>query len=124
MQTAAFLKAYIARKADAFIATISSSRFAAAQRRRALAGLDTRQLADIGLIYVDGDYRPHPDALSSVVPDEPLARSHAFSTRYGETRNPHSPSYREGTTYGSPPEPVLGRREAPARVRGRQLITP
>jgi hypothetical protein len=61
MKTAAFLKAYVAHKADAFIAAISSSRFAAAQRRRALAGLDARQLADIGLIYADGDYRPHPD---------------------------------------------------------------
>lgn len=57
-----FLRAAIAHAAEALIAKVSSSSFAAAQRRRALAGLDTRQLADIGLIYVDGDYLPHPHA--------------------------------------------------------------
>jgi hypothetical protein len=56
------LKAALLRMADNFIAKINSSSFAAAQRRRALAGLDAKQLADIGLTYVDGDYRPHPDA--------------------------------------------------------------
>jgi hypothetical protein len=58
------LKSVLMRMADNFLARINSSSFAAAQRRRALAGLDTKQLADIGLIYVDGDYRPHPDAAS------------------------------------------------------------
>jgi hypothetical protein len=52
------------RIADKFAAKINSSSFAAAQRRRALGGLDAKQLADIGLIYVDGDYRPHPEAAS------------------------------------------------------------
>jgi uncharacterized protein YjiS (DUF1127 family) len=62
------LKSALRRMADNFLATINSSNFAAAQRRRALRGLDSHQLADIGLIYVDGDYRPHPDALTLVVP--------------------------------------------------------
>jgi len=56
------------RAMEALCVKINSSAFAAAQRRRALAGLDTRQLADIGLIFVDGDYRPHPDAVPLVVP--------------------------------------------------------
>ena len=56
-------KPFLTRALDAFLAKINSSRFAAAQRRRALRGLDARQLADIGLIYVNGDYRPHPDAV-------------------------------------------------------------
>jgi hypothetical protein len=56
------LKATLLRMTDKFLARLNSSSFAAAQRRRALAGLDTRQLADIGLIYADGDYRPHPEA--------------------------------------------------------------
>jgi hypothetical protein len=55
------LKSTLLRIADKFAAKINSSSFAAAQRRRALGGLDAKQLADIGLIYVDGDYRPHPD---------------------------------------------------------------
>lgn len=56
-------KSTLMRMADQFLAKINSSSFAAAQRRRALSGLDAYQLADIGLIYVDGDYRPHPDAV-------------------------------------------------------------
>ena len=55
------LKSALLRMTDNFLARINSSSFAAAQRRRALAGLDMKQLADIGLIYVDGDYRPHPE---------------------------------------------------------------
>jgi hypothetical protein len=55
-------KSTLLRMTDRFLARINSSSFAAAQRRRALSGLDAGQLADIGLIYVDGDYRPHPDA--------------------------------------------------------------
>jgi uncharacterized protein YjiS (DUF1127 family) len=58
------LKAAFNRAMEAACVKINSSAFAAAQRRRALAGLDTRQLADIGLIYVDGDYRPHPDLVA------------------------------------------------------------
>jgi hypothetical protein len=77
------LKSALLRMTDNFLARINSSSFAAAQRRRALAGLDTKQLADIGLIYVDGDYRPQPDMLASVVPGE---RS--------ETRDPYSVSSR------------------------------
>lgn len=56
------LKSALMRMADDFLAKINSSSFAAAQRRSALRGLDAQQLADIGLIYADGDYRPHPDA--------------------------------------------------------------
>jgi hypothetical protein len=55
------LKSALLRMTDNFLARINSSSFAAAQRRRALAGLDAKQLADIGLVYADGDYRPHPD---------------------------------------------------------------
>jgi hypothetical protein len=62
------LKSALLRMTDNFLARINSSSFAAAQRRRALAGLDTKQLADIGLVYADGDYRPHPEASPSVVP--------------------------------------------------------
>jgi hypothetical protein len=64
------LKSTLLRMTDNFLARINSSSFGAAQRRRALAGLDASQLADIGLIYVDGDYRPHPDRLASAVPAE------------------------------------------------------
>jgi hypothetical protein len=59
------LKSTLIRMADTFIARINSSSFAAAQRRRALSGLDAQQLADIGLIYVDGDYRVHPDVAAN-----------------------------------------------------------
>jgi hypothetical protein len=59
------LTSALMRMADDFLARINSSSFAAAQRRTALRGLDAQQLADIGLIYADGDYRPHPDAGSA-----------------------------------------------------------
>ena len=68
------LTSALMRMADDFLAGINSSGFAAAQRRRALSGLDAQQLADIGLIYADGDYRPHPDAPISVVPGERAKR--------------------------------------------------
>jgi uncharacterized protein YjiS (DUF1127 family) len=67
------VKSALRRMADNFLATINSPNFAAAQRRRALRGLDARQLADIGLIYADGDYRPHPNAAASIVPAKPDA---------------------------------------------------
>jgi hypothetical protein len=70
-------KAAFIRAMEALCTKINSSHFAAAQRRRALSGLDSRQLADIGLIYVDGDYRPHPGAMlwrPEAAPDNPKAK--------------------------------------------------
>jgi phosphinothricin acetyltransferase len=54
-----------ARAVEVVLRRLSSPAFAAARRRQALAGLSARQLADIGLIYINGDYRPHPGRLPS-----------------------------------------------------------
>jgi uncharacterized protein YjiS (DUF1127 family) len=42
-----------------------SARRAVWRRRRALAGLDARQLADIGVARIDGDYVPLPNMMAT-----------------------------------------------------------
>jgi phosphinothricin acetyltransferase len=102
-------KPFLARTIGAVMAGISSPRFAAARRRSALAGLDARQLADIGLAFVDGDYVPcRPDAVTPTVRDsrdddiERIAGIYAHHILHG------SASFEEVP----PPDEELARRRA------------